>query len=302
MKKNIVITAGVVLGLTATCLTPFAVSANTERSSFPSVSIASTTEETTSEYDFGKLFSLFGKGLGNFGFSDTEDALPEDGSDKIFEGAFVPEDETNKVFEGALVPEDAGIDFDYGDLTDEEIKELHQIFDRYEKIFAEVLTDEDVSEEEIGKKLLKYQDEIEKLDSRATELMKKAGWDMDLEGYLGLEGLDFTDKIDILNGLNDLDLGFDEAACDSFIEKITKSLNIDPNLTLEDVTTDQVVDIVGGIVENIDADDLGSIFTGLDSDVIDETLNEMKTIVRSDDFRNAAGFILDMAGSLIDEY
>jgi len=294
MKKKTIITAGIALGLTVTCLTPVAVSANSVISdSFPTAPIVKTAEEETSEYDLGKIFSFLGEGLGSLSgrsidVTDTEDTLTEKGSDTIFEGA--------------IVPEGAGFDLDYGDLTDEEIKELNQIFDRYEKIFTEALSNGDISEDALGKILLKYQDEIEKLDSRATELMKKAGWDVDLENYLGLEGYDFSDKLDILDGLNDLDLGFNQAACDNFIAKITKNINIDPNLSIEDVTADQVVDIVGGIVENIDANDIGSIFTGLDSGLIDETLKEMKDIVRSDDFRNAAGFILDMAGSFMDDF
>jgi hypothetical protein len=211
------------------------------------------------------------------------------GTDIIEDSDLISSDNGDIIYEGALVPDDCEITIDYGNLTDEEIKELQAIYDRYEAIFNEIVPDgsEDISDAEFDALMQKYADELEKLDKRAAELEEKAGWFDVLGNFDGV--------------LDDL---FDE----DFFCDLIKDLDIDPDADFDSITADQVVDIAGKIVDHLDAEKITGLIKGIDgsenidSATIDDTLAELKKVVVSDEFKNLVGDLLDVFSSIDIEF
>ena len=95
------------------------------------------------------------------------------------------EDNNTKAEYGCSVPDEGeGVDLseyeekvDYGDLTDEEIKELNKCYDRMAEIGEEIYgADFEKDEAAVEAGIKKYEKEMEQLEERVTELEKKAGW------------------------------------------------------------------------------------------------------------------------------
>ena len=94
---------------------------------------------------------------------------------------------------------------DYGDLTDEEIKELNKCYDRLEEIDKEIYgenCDKDEAAIEAGTK--KYEKEMEQLNQRIMELEKKAGWYSDEYSVCSEDGEVVIKELEKLSG-EDLD-------------------------------------------------------------------------------------------------
>ena len=95
------------------------------------------------------------------------------------DGKEVEDDSYNsveRVFEGEVLPVDPE-EVDYGELTEAEIKELNDIYDRMEEIGREIYGENfEKSEAEIEAGTKKFAKEMEKLEKRAVELEKAAGW------------------------------------------------------------------------------------------------------------------------------
>ncbi|MGN0592692.1 MAG: hypothetical protein ACI4JQ_05565 [Ruminococcus sp.] len=106
---------------------------------------------------------------------------------------------------------------DFENLTDEEIKELNGIYDRFEAIDEEVASGvEDIdslTDEEYEKLYEKYADELEKLEARCEELETKAGI-FDEDFYDDFEEVDYgnltDEEIEELNGIYDRFEAIDE--------------------------------------------------------------------------------------------
>ena len=260
---NKIITAGVISAITVSCLTPLVASAKTtETDSIPAVTFTKVIQDVSEDED--NAISFFGIDLTDstdFSFDDTGDII----------------------YEGALVPDDVTFEFDYGDLTEAEIKELEEIYSRYEAIFEEICPslDEELSEEEFEKRVEKYADELEKLNKRAEELEKKAGWS------------DYIDAFE--DELKDLENS-------EFFNDLVKDLDIDPNADIDDISADQVVDIVGSIIDKLDAEDLGKLINGIDTGAANEIITEMKQIVKTDEFKDLVGDIINAVSTFSDEF
>ncbi|MBO6162236.1 MAG: hypothetical protein J6O53_03180 [Eubacterium sp.] len=182
---------------------------------------------------------------------------------------------------GELDWDDPQWEEDYGDLTEDEIKELKGIYSRYDEILEDVLgvdLDEaidslfsgkedfgiDLTDPDLDKKLeegfKKYEKELEELEKRQEELEKKAGWDFDITDEDGNPIASFSWDID----LDDLE----------------KSLNI----------SDENVEKAKGIWDK--AKDLGLIDIITDKDTTDESIEKYVT--------EHSGELADLAEDAID--
>ena len=199
--------------------------------------------------------------------------------------------------------DDADRETDYGDLTDAEIKELEDIYARYDAILEDILgvdldqmiesafsgdetsvfgMDEAELEKKLEDGLKKYEKELEQLEKRAEELEKKAGWDYDLsgedipfasyewEGSLDdLGDIDLSDLFDINEEDLDAIFDFDEKDVEEFLDSCGDELKGILNITAEDINA--VKDIYQ------QAKDLGLISIIFDKDTTEESLENFVT-------------------------
>ncbi len=161
-------------------------------------------------------------------------------------------------------------DVDYSKLTPEEKDELLKIYDRVEAIMAEVFPDSisDIFEEDIEKAFEKYEDELDELSKRSSELEKKAGW-TDEDALVV-----FVSNIDDKNLMNKIDDFIDDIT-DADIEVIADNLLSELDDEDFDELKDFAIDVIDDIDENKIKDFVNDVLDDIDDEAIDKFTSEV---------------------------
>ena len=293
---------GLISALSVSCVIPLAASAETaKKDDFSSASVIKTINEAESGNGIKDILKLFGSDLLNE--TEVDDKALSDLFGTDFSTSFDEDID-------AIDFDDEDLQIDYGDLTEDEIKELEAIYNRYEEIFREILPEgeEDISDEEFDARLKKYEAEFETLGKREAELLEKAGLYEYFDEFEDLlksgnyeELLEDADINEILKG-TDLEGFFEGADIEGFVNDLVKDIDVDPEMGIEDLTSDKLIDITGSVINNLSADSLGKLLPNMETEELNEVIGEMKNIVSSDEFKQAADTIIKFAGYLSDEF
>ena len=179
-------------------------------------------------------------------------------------------------------------DVDYSKLTPEEKDELLKIYDRVEAIMAEVFPDSisDIFEEDIEKAFEKYEDELDKLSKRSSELEKKAGW-TDEDALVV-----FVSNIDDKNLMNKIDNFIDDIT-DADIEVIADNLLSELDDEDFDELKDFAIDVIDDIDENKIKDFVNDVIDDIDTDKVKDFVNDILDDIDEDAIKDFVDDVLD---------